>query len=345
MENKQNEQNQIPIPPAFELFKLATGYMSSQAIYVAAKLGIADLLKNGSKNVDEIAHSINVNKNSLYRLLRVLASIGIFVEVEERVFDLTEKGSMLRSDIPLSLRPQIMLMGDKAWWYPWGNLLESVVSGEEVFDKIFNKTYMEYLENNPETLKIFNDCMTSVSDINNPAIVSSYDFSECKKILDIGGGHGSFISAILKEYPSITGILFDLPSVLNSIKNFDREIEGRIEIKTGDFFKEVPPGGEIYLLKQIIHDWKDDLSIKILSNCREVMTKNSRVLVVELMIEPGNKPDIAKFFDLHMMLTSTGAKERTKSEFSVLFKQAGLELKRIIPTPSSFYILEGKIIQ
>lgn len=341
MEKQQDSVKQNTVPPPVQLFEIATGFMKAQAIYVAAKLGIADLLKDGPKKVDELANITGVHGNSLYRLLRALASIGIFAEKDDGSFELTPMASALQSDISMSLRPYVLLLGDKSWWNPWGNLLHSVKTGETAFDHIFGMSYSEYLKTHPDIAKIFNECMTSVSCAHNPAIVGSYDFSSFQKIVDVGGGHGSLLTAILKANPTLTGILFDLPHVINSCDKLDSELSGRCEVIGGDFFEEVPAGGDAYILKQIIHDWNDDLSIKILRNCHKAMTDGGRVLVIETVIEPGNAPSITKLFDLHVLVTAPGAKERVESEFRSLLNAAGFELSKIIPTPSSFCIIEG----
>jgi hypothetical protein len=315
--------------------------MKSQAIYVAAKLGIADLLKDGAKNITELSRITGVDSKSLYRLLRALASIGIFAEKDNGYFELTPMASALRSDVPMSLRPYIILLGDKSWWASWGNLLHSVKTGEAAFDHLFGVGYTEYLEKNPDLAQIFNETMTSVSQAHNHAIIASYDFSGFTKIIDVGGGHGSLLSAILQANSSLKGVLFDLPHVVNSIDQLDTEIIERYEIVGGDFFEQIPAGGDAYLLKQIIHDWSDEASIKILKNCHQAMNENGQVLVIDAIIEPGNTPSVTKFFDLHMLVTAPGGKERTESEFRSLFKEAGFEVSRITPTSSTFFIIEG----
>jgi len=341
MDQQQTNDKQKSLPPPVQLFEIATGFMKSQAIYVAAKLGIADLLTDSAKNVDELASITGVDNNSLYRLLSALASIGVFAEKENGYFELTPMASSLRSDVPMSLRPYVMLLGDKSWWDSWGNLLHSVTTGEAAFDHLFGMGYTEYLEKHPELAQIFNETMTSVSQAHNPAIVASYDFSGFQKIVDVGGGHGSLLTVILKANPLLKGILFDLPHVVNSIDKLDADISERCEIVGGDFFEKVPAGGDVYLLKQIIHDWDDEYSIKILINCHKAMSKNGRMLVIDAIIEPGNTPSVAKFFDLHMLVTAPGGKERTESEFRSLFKEARFEVSRIIPTSSTFFIIEG----
>ncbi len=341
MNPQQTKDRQNTLPPPVQLFEIATGFMKSQAIYVAAKLGIADLLKEGVSEVTELAKITGTDRNSLFRLLRALASIGIFAEKDSGVFELTPMAAALQSDIPMSLRPYVMLLGDQSWWDSWGSLLHSVKTGEAAFDHLFGMDYTEYLEKHPDLAQIFNETMTSVSRAHNPAIISSYDFSGFQKIVDVGGGHGSLFTEILKANPSLRGILFDLPHVVNSIDQLDAEISQRCEIFGGDFLKEVPTGGDAYLLKQIIHDWDDERSLKILKNCHQAMLQNGRILVIDAILEPGNEPNITKFFDLHMLVTAPGGKERTESEFRLLFKEAGFEVSRIIPTASTFFIIEG----
>jgi len=341
MDQQQFNDKQNMLPPPVQLFEIATGFMKSQAIYVAAKLGIADFLKDGAKKVEELARITGVHTNSLHRLLRALASIGIFAERDDRYFELTPMASALQSEVPMSLRPYVMLLGDKSWWDSWGDLLYSVKTGEAAFDHLFGMDYIEYLEQHPELAQIFNETMRSVSQAHNPAIVASYDFSQFQKIVDVGGGHGSLITTILKANHSLKGVLFDLPHVVNSIDQLDAEIGKRCEVISGDFFKEVPDGGDLYILKQIIHDWDEEASIKILKNCHKVMPEHGRILVIDAIIEPGNAPNITKFFDLHMLVTAPGGMERTKSEFRSLFKEAGFEVSKIISTPSTFFIIEG----
>jgi hypothetical protein len=341
MDQQQTNDKKNTLPPPVHLFEIATGFMKSQAIYVAAKLGIADLLKDGAKNITELSRITGVDSKSLYRLLRALASIGIFAEKDNGYFELTPMASALRSDVPMSLRPYIILLGDKSWWASWGNLLHSVKTGEAAFDHLFGVGYTEYLEKNPDLAQIFNETMTSVSQAHNHAIIASYDFSGFTKIIDVGGGHGSLLSAILQANSSLKGVLFDLPHVVNSIDQLDTEIIERYEIVGGDFFEQIPAGGDAYLLKQIIHDWSDEASIKILKNCHQAMNENGQVLVIDAIIEPGNTPSVTKFFDLHMLVTAPGGKERTESEFRSLFKEAGFEVSRITPTSSTFFIIEG----
>ena len=341
MDQKHSNDKQNSLPPPVQLFEIATGFMKSQAIYVAAKLGIADLLKDDAKNITELAKITGADRDSLYRLLRALASIGIFAEKINGDFELTPMAAALLSDVPMSLRPYVMLLGDVSWWASWGSLLHSVKTGEAAFNYLFGMDYTEYLEKHPGLAQIFNETMTSVSQAHNPAIVASYDFSSFQKIVDVGGGHGSLLFAILNANPLLKGVLFDLPHVVNTIDQSNVEIAEHCEIVGGDFFQQVPAGGDAYLLKQIIHDWDDEHSVKILKKCHQAMTENGRVLVIDAIIEPGNAPNITKLFDLHMLVTAPGGKERTEFEFRSLFKEAGFEVSKIISTPTTFFIIEG----
>jgi SAM-dependent methyltransferase len=341
MDSNQNDRRPEALPPVAQLFNIATGFMKSQAIYVAAKLGISDLLNKGPKSIEELAEMTSVQESALYRLLRALASIGIYIEKAENIFELTPMAAALQSDSPMSLRPYVLLLGDKSWWDAWGNLLYSVQTGEAAFNHIFGMNYSDYLEKDPALAQTFNKCMSSVSKAHEPAIVQSYDFSKYQKIVDIGGGHGSLLSAILQGNPQLKGIVFDLPHVVGSIKKTDFFPNDRVKIIGGDFFEKVPVGGDIYLLKQIIHDWDDTLSLKILKNCYEAMPPNGRILIIDTVIRPGQNQSTEKFFDLHMLVTASGGKERTEVDFRCLLESAGFEFRQIIPTPSSFGIVEG----
>ena len=340
---KQNENLDMETMQHFKkVFDMAIGAMKSQVISAAAELKIADFLKDAPKGIDEIAEHTGTNSSALYRLLRALDSIGIFNENNDGLFELTPMASVLLSDLPVSLRSFAMLTGERAWWNSWGKLLYSVKTGKPSFDRVFGMDFVEYLEKNPGYADTFNECMTSVSIVNNPGVVESYNFSDFNKIVDVGGGQGSLLSAILEANEGVTGILFERPQMIRSLNNYKIGDCQRIECIGGDFFRSVPDGGDVYILKQIIHDWSDDLCVKILQNCKKAMVKKGRILVVEAVIETGNADEISNLFDLHMLVTSEGGKERSAFEFESLFRKAGFELTRIIKTPTSINIIEGQ---
>ena len=331
-------------PPFVQVITLAGGAWTTQIIYAAAKLGIADLLGNGPKSADALARETGSNPEAIYRLLRALASVGIFKETSDRMFELTPLAETLQKNHPMSVQPAALLMGDSIWREPWGNILHSIKTGEEAFANIFKTSYFDYLNEHEDTWETFNNWMTRVSNMNCPIIAASYPFSKFRKVVDIGGGHGSLLAHILRKHPTVKGVLFDLPDVVKGATEIDSAIASRCEIVGGDFFKAVPEGGDLYIMQQIIHDWPDELDNKILTNCKNVMADNGRVLVVDAVIKPGNSQDMNKFIDLQMLLITKGGRERTEQEFRKLFHDAGLELSRIIPTASMFSIIEGQKI-
>jgi hypothetical protein len=329
-------------PPYIQVLDLAAGMMGTQVIYVAAKLGLADKLKKGPKSVDELAKETETNSDALYRLLRALSSLGVFKETSDKLFDLTPAAESLQADHHTSVRPLALLVGDPIWRDPWANIEHSVKTGEDGFQHVYGKGFFDYLSENKEKSDLFNNWMTKISNMNCPVIAQSYPFNKFSKIVDIGGGHGSLIYNILKCHPSVEGVLFDQPDVVSSATELNGELASRCELVGGDFFESVPKGGDIYIMQQIIHDWSDELAVKILSNCKDAMNDNGRVLVVDALIKPGNGRDINKFIDLQMLLINKGGKERTEQEFRSLFDSAGLEMTRVISTAAMFSMVEGK---
>ncbi len=329
-------------PPFVQMLMLAGGAWGTQMVYTAAKLGIADLLKDGPKSADDIARETKSNPDAIYRLLRALAGEGIFKETPGRMFKLTPVAETLKTNHPMSVRPFVLLAGSPVWREPWGNILHSIKTGEPAFEPVFKKGFFDYLNEHEEEWGIFNDWMTRVSNMNCPVIAASYPFSKFQRVVDIGGGQGSLLAHILRKHPAINGVLFDLPDVVKDATEIDSAIASRCEIVGGDFFKAVPEGGDLYIMQQIIHDWDDELASKILTNCRNAMADNGRLLVVDAVIKPGNSKDMNKIIDLQMLLMTKGGRERTEQEFREPFRDAGLELLRIIPTASMFSIIEGK---
>jgi hypothetical protein len=324
------------------VLNLVAGVMNTQVIYVAAKLGIADLLKDGPRSADDLAMETESNPDAIYRLLRVLASIGIFKESSDKVFEMTPTAETLQKDHPMSVYPLALLIGDSIWREPWDHIMHSMKTGESAFEHIYEKNFFEYLDEHKDKSEMFNNWMTRISNMNCPVIAASYPFSKFKKVIDVGGGHGSLLVHILKKYPKINGVLFDRPDVIKSATEIDDSIASRCEKVEGNFFDAVPKGGDLYIMQQIIHDWKDELAIKILSNCRDAVDEDARILVVDAVIKPGNEQDLNKFIDLQMLLINTGGRERTEQEFNQLFQKAGLQMLKIIPTASMFSIIEGR---
>ncbi|HEX2225577.1 MAG TPA: methyltransferase [Candidatus Binatia bacterium] len=323
-----------------QLMQMIFGFMTSQAISVAASLGIADLMRDGAKSVDELALRSGAHAGALYRLMRALASVGVFAEDGERRFCLTPLAEPLRSDAPDSLRAFSIFFGADFHLRVWGELLYSVKHGQPAFHHLHNSEVFEYLERNPVHAEVFNNGMTSLSASVADPIVSTYDFSGFRKLVDVGGGHGYLLAAVLKRYPGLTGLLYDTPLVLNGAGSVLRGVESRCELVAGDFFDSVPPGGDAYMMKHIIHDWEDEKAIKILRNCHRVMDPEGRLLVIEMVVPEGNAPSPSKFLDLEMLLFLRSC-ERTEKQYRELFKKGGFELTRVVPTSTPYSIVEG----
>jgi SAM-dependent methyltransferase len=326
------------VPPPVALLQMVTGYWVSQTIYVAAKLGIADLLKDGPKNYEELAKATGTHKRSLYRLLRALASVGVFAEAEDGRFGLTPLGKCLQTEIPGSVRA-IMINHGERLYRPWGDLLHSVRTGEPAVKHVF-----ECLAQDPESAAIFSEAMAEITTQVSTAVVADYDFSRFSKIVDIGGGTGTLILSILKANPQMSGILFELPHVVEDArKHLDAAgLTERCAVLAGDFFEFVPSGGDAYILKNIIHDWDDEHALKILQNCHRAMGENGKLLLVEGVIPPGNEPSFSKLVDLNMLVMAGGC-ERTEAEYRALFAAAGFKLTNVVPlqSPFSFSVIEG----
>jgi hypothetical protein len=330
------------VPPSVQLISMVFGFMTSQAISVAARLGVADLLADEAKSIDELAQATRAQARPLYRVMRALASVGIFAEHDDGRFRLTPLAEPLRSDAPDSLSALAIFFGSDWHWRVWSDLSYSVQSGQPGFEHIYGKAYFDYLAENPAPAQVFNDAMTSFSAAVSAAVVDAYDFSGITRLVDVGGGHGLLLASILNKYPQMGGVLFDAPSVIYGAKEIigTRGVGERCDVVGGDFFASVPAGGDAYLMKHIIHDWEDERALTILRNCYQAMTENSKVLVVEMVIPEGNSPSVGKFLDLEMLLF-LHSYERTEAEYRALFERAGFKLTRIVPTQSPHSLIEG----
>lgn len=332
-----------PVPPPQAMLQMITGFWVSQTIHAAARLGLADLVKDGPQTADEMAAATNTHAPSLYRVLRALASIGVFVEDDQGRFATTLLAATLETDAPGTLRWMAMAELGQEHFPAWGNLLHSVRTGETAFDNYFGQDPWTYYAQHPAEAQVFNNAMTGLTGMVHQAVLNAYDFSGITKMVDVAGGHGGQLSAILRQYPSMQGVLFDLPHVIDSAGPLldAAGVRERCELVSGDFFHSVPAGGDAYIMKWIIHDWDDERSVTILKNCRRAMVEGGRVLLVEMVVPPGNGPDLSKFMDLNMMVM-TGGCERTAAQFSDLFSRAGFTLTRIVPTASMFCVIEAR---
>ena len=328
--------------PRDTLLRMTNAFQVSQAIHVAAALGIADLLGDGPSSADELAEATGAHAPTLYRLLRALASVGVFAEKTDGRFGLTPLAERLRTDAPRSLRAWARLIGEPYGWRSWGHLLHSVRTGKPAFPELYGTSAWEYRAEHPEEDAVFNAAMTALSSGVVDAVVRSYDFSGIGVLVDVGGGEGELLAAILAANPSLRGILFDQPHVVGTVGALLERagVADRCQVVGGSFFEAVPTGADAYLLKSVIHDWDDAAAIEILHVCRAAMDNRGKLLVVEPIIRPGNDPDPAKFTDLNM-LVMLGAQERTADDFEMLYGEAGFKLSNIIRTGSPFNIIEG----
>ncbi len=342
MHIQDNPKSSTEVPPRTALLQMITGFWVSQAIYVAAKLGIADLLKDGSKSSDALAKSVKSSPKELLRLLRFLSSVGIFAENEDGCFELTPLAACLQTGVPSSLRSLSIMYGEETY-QAWGGLLHSIKSGETAFDHVYKSGVFQYLAQHPDSAAVFNQAMTEFTEEESTAVSTAYDFSKFDRIVDMGGGQGSFLAAILRNNVKPMGVLFDLPQVIKRAKDHIEAagLADRCQVIGGDFFGSIPTGGDAYILKNVLVNWDDEQAFALLKNCHHAMAENGKLLVIEIsVISPKNTPSFGKLFDLHM-LVMTGGRGRTEVEFRTLFAKAGFKLTNIIATESPVSIIEG----
>jgi len=329
------------LPPIIVIRQMIFGYVMTKAVHVAAKLNIAELISaHGPMTVSDIADKTGVHTESLYRLMRALASVGIFSEDKNGKFSITPLADCLKEDSPQSAKAMALMAGS-LFYKAYEEFPYSIKTGDAGFTKAIGVLPFDYLTSHPEEGKIFDRMMTDIHGGETEPMVEKYDFSVFDTVVDIGGGNGGVISVILNKNPNIKGILFDLPDVINRAReNISASgLKKRCQLAQGNFFESVVKGGDAYHMRHIIHDWNDKDAITILSNCRKAMNPGGKVLVVEAVIQKGNEPNPFKFLDLTMLLI--GGKERTKEQFENIFSQAGLKLNRIVPFQHDLSVIEA----
>jgi len=325
---------------ALRLNQMISGAWITQGIYVAAELGLADLLAGGPRTAAELARQAGAHEGALYRLLRALASVGIFAEDDQRRFTLTPLAQRLRSDAPASQRWFAIMMGAE-FYQSWGHLAAAVRSGREVCRQTFGMPFFEYTTRHPDRGRIYDAAMNGIHDAETVPVLDAYDFSAFRTVVDVGGGNGLALAGMLRRHPGLEGIVFDLPAVAEGARaTLDRlGLAGRGRAIGGDFFTAVPAGADAYVLRHILHDWDDEQAAAILRNCRDAMAPGGRILVIESVIPPGNAPCFGKWIDLMMLIV--GGRERTEGQFRRLFAAAGLDLRRIVPTAHEVSVIEA----
>jgi SAM-dependent methyltransferase len=342
-------QNNQPIaePPGLALYRIGIGHYFSRALALAAKLGVADVLKDGPRHYDDIAKATQTHGPSVNRVMRLLASIGIFEEREGGRFALTPLGELLRTGVPGSMRSSVLLFAGIGIQDAWKELEYCVQTGEPAFRKNSpDATPFTAIAQNPEMAKVFDEAMATFAPMTAAAIAASYDFSPFRKIVDVGGGNGSLLIGILKANPNLHGTVLDLPHAAEKAraKIGEARLQSRCEAIGGDFFKEVPAGADAYVIKHVIHDWNDDRATAILRNIHRAMPPHGKLLIAEGVYPPRiDNSDMgrgAAANDVNM-LVSTGGRQRSEAEFRSLQDAAGFKLTRIIPTPARLSIVEG----
>ncbi len=330
-----------PSPPI--LFQMATGYWVSQAIYVAAKLGIADLLKDGPQSCVALATATGADATSLFRLMRALASVGVFSHVQRDRFALSRLAETLQTEVHGSLRAIVITLGE-IHYQACGNLLHSVQTGSPAFNSVFGASLFDYLQQNADAADTFNQGMSNLSSMLAYAVLMAYDFAGISSIVDIGGGQGNLLERILQFNLDIKGTVFDTASTIQRAKqrlgNGNNALGRRCSYVTGDFFTSVPQGADAYLLCGVIHDWDDECAVTILRNCRKAVTKKSKMLLVDMIVPDAASASFSKLLDLNMLVMN-GGRERTQAEFCGLLDSSDYRLTRIVPTMAPQSVIEA----
>jgi hypothetical protein len=322
---------------------LVQGYWATQAVYIAAKLGIADLLKDGPKSPEAVARVAGTQPSALVRVLRLLASYGVFAEDADGRFALTPAAALLQTGSPNSLHH--FALSPQLWWRSVGDLLYSVRTGDPAYDRQHGLAFHKAMEQDPEGAAIYDAILANATAQDAPALAAAYNYAGVHRVIDVGGGHGRFIAEILRKNPRLHGVLFDRPAVVAGAQRVI-EAEGfanRCECVGGDFFEAVPVGGDVYVLKWVLIGWDDEHAQVLLRNCRTAMSDQATLLIVEPLIPPGNAPHLAKLLDVNM-LVNFGGRVRTEAEYDALLAATGFKIVRTIPTatPQQYSVIEAK---
>jgi hypothetical protein len=316
----------------------------TQCICVVAKFGIADLLKDGPRSSEELAQATETHAPSLYRILRLLTAVDLLTEGETHCFALTPLGACLQTGVPGSMHDTALSYGDKPVWQAWGDLLHSAETGEPSFHHVYGRSLFDYTRQHPEQGTLFNNMMTEWTASVAPTVAAVLEFSAPHTLVDVGGGHGQMLASILQAHPTLQGVLFDLPHVVEGAPRLLEAagVANRCRVIGGDAFTAVPTGYETYLLSRVIHDWDDERAITLLTRCYQAMKPRGNVLLVERVLVTGTSPQLLVLeSDVQMLALSEGGRERTDAEYRALLQAAGFEVSRLIPVLTPFYVIEA----
>jgi hypothetical protein len=334
----------VPMPPPQAVIgQMIGGHVVTRVLYAFAELGIADLLKDAPRSADDIAPTTGALAAPLHRLMRTMAGLGFLAEDAERRFALTPLGEAMRSDAPGHSRSMVRLLAGPVGWQVLGEFLHSVKTGEAGAERALGKNMFDFMATAPQEATWFNEMMIAFHGAEPPAVAAAYDFSTLSTIVDVGGGTGNLLTTILQAYPEVRGVLYDMPHVAAQARDLiaSRGLSDRCTVHEGSFFDELPKDGDAYLLSHILHDWDEASCLKILANCRRAMKPTSRLLVVEMVIPPGNDFHPSKLSDMIMLSFTPGGCERTAQEYASLFAKAGFTLSRVVPTASPVSVVEA----
>ena len=327
---------------AARLREMIMGFRVTQMLYVFAKLNLADHLANQPQTAERLAVSVGANPAALRRVMRALTSLGILTEAGGS-FDLTAFGQLLRRDVPGSLHGLAVLYGENWLWAAYGRMLHSVRTGDPAFAQVHGLSFYDFLDRHPEPAKQFQEAMTAYSHLEASAIADAYPFAENVTLVDIGGGRGTLLAVLLAAHPTLNGVLFDQPAVVAGAERVfaEADLAARARRVAGDFFAAVPSGGDVYLLKSVLHNWDDAEAGRILDCCRRAMAPGARLLLAERIVPTDNTPSEATLFDINMLVV-LGGRERTGAEYRELLERSGFALLRTIPTKSPLSLLEAQ---
>jgi hypothetical protein len=346
LETKEENIEAAPaaVPARAALAQLLFGKHVTYAISAVSRLRVSDHMSAEPSHVEELAGKTGAHASSLYRVMRFLAGVGVFNEAPGRRFSLTPMSDLLRTDAPGSLRYMATMFGDQWSVRAFGHISDCVRTGGDGITAAFGKQAFDLLADFPEDAETFHRAMTSYSAVEGPAVLEAYDFSGIRRLADVGGGHGMLLASILKQYPKMRGLLFDLPEVVSGAgpSGHFAACEDRVEIESGSFLERAPSDCDAYILKHIIHDWSDDHCRRILTLIREQLPPEGRVLLCEMIINEDPGPSPAKALDIEMLVMTPGGKERTITEFADLFASAGLRLTSVTPTNTPVCVLEAR---